>query len=278
MSASLTAYNIVVALKNQGVTSPYLGAFEKFCADSVGKKILRKIPPQLFLRLMERLFVPGMCKHFIARKKIIREQAEVAIAEGIKQIVTVGAGFDTLALTIAPLYPDCCFIEMDLPATQQQKTSALKQANILFPNNIFFHPCDLSHTSLTEELQRTGIFSPKAPAFFVFEGVLMYVPEQAVLHTFQQCAALNADNRILFGAMAHPDSDGSFFQRLTSELLGIFGENIRWVCPSEQMPIFLNKSNFIVEKSWKYQEMQENPCKNLPLEDENYYLARIKNV
>ena len=276
MTASLTAYNIVITLLNEGENSPYLNAFARFGADNIGKKLIRWLPASLHLKIMAIFFVPGMSAHFIARKKLIREQTEKAIANGIEQIVIVGAGFDILALTFAERHPNCRFMEMDLPGTQQQKQKALQLAGITLQKNTIFHPCDLSQSNLLEELKKIPSFSIQQPALFIFEGVLMYVPEAAVAETFRQIATLHNETLVLFGAMAKHDCEYTYLQRALSWLADSVGEVIYWVCPSTQMSQFMEQSGLSLREQWKYKEIQKSADQKIPEEDENYFLAGKK--
>src|SRR5258706_11942164 len=70
------------------------------------------------VRLAVRATIPGLLAHFMLRKRWIEEAARAALADGIGQLVVVGAGFDTLAARLAPEYPQAKFIELDHPATQ----------------------------------------------------------------------------------------------------------------------------------------------------------------
>src|SRR6267142_5510956 len=76
-------------------------------------------------RLAERATIPGLLAHFMLRKRWVEEAARAALADGIGQLVIVGAGFDTLAARLAPEFPKTKFIEVDHPATQHYKRLAL---------------------------------------------------------------------------------------------------------------------------------------------------------
>lgn len=277
MTASYTAYTIALTLRNLGHDSPFIRAFVAHGDDSAMKKLSRSLPPQLHLRLMERLFVPGMAMHYLGRKRLIREQVEKHLAMGMPQIVQIGAGFDELACVLSESHPNVTFIEMDLPATQQVKRHALSLAGIKTPPNLHFIPVDLSITSLPQALQLIHAFDASKPTLFLFEGVLMYVPETAVLETFKAIASLHSGNMVLFGAMAKPDSEGHLVQRIIASFLDFFGEKIRWVCPAGNMPAFLLSAGLQLQQQWEYAKIQEISGVLCDIEDEHYYLARTQN-
>src|SRR4051794_31802357 len=76
-------------------------------------------------RAIERATVPGLCLHFMLRKRWIEHAVRSALARGARRVVVIGAGYDTLALRLAREFPALRFTEVDHPATQAVKRAAL---------------------------------------------------------------------------------------------------------------------------------------------------------
>src|SRR3954463_10787428 len=56
-------------------------------------------------RAIERATVPGLCLHFMLRKRWIEHAVRSALARGARRVVVIGAGYDTLALRLAREFP-----------------------------------------------------------------------------------------------------------------------------------------------------------------------------
>lgn len=92
---------------------------------------------------VERAMVPGIIAHYLARKRWIERRVREALARGVRQVVLLGAGMDTLAARLHPEFPAVLFLELDHPATQAVKQSALDPVP-----NLQFQPVDLATGSL----------------------------------------------------------------------------------------------------------------------------------
>ena len=125
-----------------------------------GRKLLRRLdnPVQrLLLRIFERLTLPGMAFHYVLRKMYIEDCVRRAIEEGAKQVVILGAGFDTLSLGLSKEFNAIRFIEVDHPATAKDKNEALIE-QIKSTNNYYFAAVDFSRESLLDAYVRLSIF------------------------------------------------------------------------------------------------------------------------
>jgi methyltransferase (TIGR00027 family) len=118
----------------------------------------------------------------------------------IKQLVVVGAGYDTRAYRFRRILAERsirCF-ELDLPSLQPKKVAAMKRiakssAEDLGLSNVTFVPVDLSEPKprLHELVTAYGLDSSLA-SFFVWEGVVHYLPRSAVVSSLEfmhECSA-----------------------------------------------------------------------------------------
>jgi methyltransferase (TIGR00027 family) len=107
-------------------------------------------------------------------------------AEGIRQVVILGAGLDTRAARLAR--DGVQFYEVDHPATQADKRARLAKLDgypVAAPR---FVAVDFeSGADFVDELARAG-FDPAQPALIVWEGVVPYLTEAAVRATARRVA------------------------------------------------------------------------------------------
>jgi methyltransferase (TIGR00027 family) len=96
---------------------------------------------------------------------------------GTGQFVLLGAGFDTRALGL-PEKTGIKPFEVDMPDTQSIKRNLLEKAGI-DTSGVVFVPADFEKDDWFERLVAAG-FEPAKPAFFLWEGVTMYLDRQSV--------------------------------------------------------------------------------------------------
>lgn len=121
---------------------------------------------------------PFWVLHFAARSRFAEDAAEAAMSRGARQIVILGAGYDTYAYR-RPAHPNTRVFEVDLPATQSSKLQSLKRASIPIPVNLTFVSIDLEHESLADRLIEAG-FDPTLMSVFIWLGVVYYLTEETV--------------------------------------------------------------------------------------------------
>jgi methyltransferase (TIGR00027 family) len=127
-------------------------------------------------------------------------------ADGFQRVAIIGAGFDTLALRLASEFPHIEWMEIDHPATQRAKRSAL--GGELAPN-VRFVAVDLSVDPLPTEL-----FDDGRATLVIAEGVLMYLAPQAIDRLFEAVARLRMPARMVFSFMSKwPDGSAGFLPR-----------------------------------------------------------------
>lgn len=165
--------------------------------------LLRKRWFRALCHALQRATLPGISLHFALRKRALRDHARAAVDSGCSQVVVLGAGLDTLCIELRARYPALRCIEIDHPATQGVKRRALE----MDAHRIDFIAADLAHQPLSEVLRACPAFDRDAPTLFVAEGLLMYVPQDAVAGLFAQMAAAAPDSRVAF-TWLEPQADG----------------------------------------------------------------------
>lgn len=223
--------------------APELAA--RFLAASAPGKLrlfqrLSSSPLRHLLFGLEGLLLPGIQRHYAARKRFIEAAARDFIAAGGTQVVVIGAGLDTLAWRLARSLPEVLCVELDHPATQAEKGKAIDATT---PPNLRFAPADLGEVSLGEALERTGALDPGRPAFFILEGLTMYLSEEAVASALTACARYAAGTRVAW-TFLQPDPQGRLRFRsagggLIDAWLARKGEPFTWGIRPEEVPGFV---------------------------------------
>lgn len=88
---------------------------------------------------------------FGLRKRFVDDEVRAAIAGGVGQVLVVGAGYDTLALRLAPVHPALTFVEIDHPATHASKRAGMAALGAI-PSNLHLLGVDLGEVSLPQAL------------------------------------------------------------------------------------------------------------------------------
>jgi len=140
-------------------------------------KIVRQSWFRPIANLIERITIPGILLHYALRKKCIRELVRSAIANGVAQVVILGAGFDPLSSELQGEFPTALFWEIDHPATQRDKVRACSEIGT---ERVHFVAVDLSAAGLDSEALIGGGFDPAKRTFWIAEGLLMYFPADIV--------------------------------------------------------------------------------------------------
>lgn len=109
-----------------------------------------------------------------ARTQHIDARVDQAAAQGITQVVVLGAGFDSRAYRFRDSHPKLRFFEVDLPATINLKKKRVTRMLGALPGYVRYAPIDFNTQSLEKVLGWAGYDAAKK-TFFILEGVTMYV-------------------------------------------------------------------------------------------------------
>ena len=129
----------------------------------------------------ERL-APGVPGEVLGRTKYIDDCLKTRIDEGIRQLVILGAGYDSRAYRFDGLNPAVKVFEVDHPATQGVKMRRVQRLLGRLPDHVVFVPVDFEEEKLRHKLFDKGYDSNKK-TFFIWEGVTYYLTAKAVDET-----------------------------------------------------------------------------------------------
>jgi methyltransferase (TIGR00027 family) len=200
---------------------------------------------------LERAMVPGIMLHYLLRKRWIEDRVRACLAEGVDQIVILGAGFDTLALRLHREFPHVRFFEMDHPATQQVKRKASESRNMLGAN-IHFIAADLTQESWERALLSQSDFLDQADTLVIAEAVLMYLQPNDLDAIFKFLREhTDQHSRFLFTFM-EPTDDGKISFRNATRLLDAWlwwrGEPFTWGVRREALSSYLHERGFSLQQ------------------------------
>lgn len=206
-----------------------------------------------FGALAERLTVPGIQLHYALRKRRIESCARAALEEGTRQVLVLGAGFDTLALRLCESYPAARFIEIDHPATQRAKLETIADIDAATPApNLDFIPLDLTARGLEEAILSSVSFRAGERSLFIAEGVLMYLAPAEVDALFGAVSRLCAPASLFAFTFMEERDDGRPGFRNTSRLASLYlrlrGEPFRWGINREHLAGHLAPHGFRVRE------------------------------
>ena len=212
-----------------------------------------------------------------ARTKYMDQTLSQALAQGVQQVVLLGAGFDTRAHRFHAGHPQVRFFEVDLPVMVKIKQKLVGMRLCSSPPSLRYVPIDFETQQLAREMERAG-FKRDMKTVFLWEGVAMYLDAGAVSATLGYIAANSAPgSSVAFDYVlpqvverglkrANPD-DQVMAQRLRK-----IGEPLKWGIEHEKLGAFLEglgmslKSNLGPEEITKLYQTGSNgqPLGRLP--------------
>jgi methyltransferase (TIGR00027 family) len=144
------------------------------------------------LRIRERLRpeTAALRGQVVLRSRWAEDALDAALACGVRQLVVLAAGLDTLALRRGDLPADATVFEVDHPATQAWKRARLGRRPPAVPA-LRWVPVDFARASLAEALRDAGL-DPGRPLFASWLGCSYYLPPVALSRTLDELAAVAA--------------------------------------------------------------------------------------
>ena len=221
----------------------------------LGEKLLR-----IKTALMQKAVMPGFYLHFVLRKRSIENYVRQALQDSARQLIVIGAGFDTLSVRMSREFDDCTVIEIDHPATQIWKKKALERLNPK-SRNIHLLPLDLTQQSMRQALLDHKNYCPGKNSVFVAEGLTMYLNEKEVRETLNFIRENSAPgSRFIFTYMKERRRDDYQFtnaSRLADFWLKMKGEVFSWGLADGQLEPFLKHSGFHLMQCTTHKELRE---------------------
>jgi methyltransferase (TIGR00027 family) len=148
---------------------------------------------------------PGARTSAIARTRFIDDVVRRHVADGVAQVVVLGAGFDSRAHRMTELARATVF-EIDRPETQRTKTAVLGGRSPIA--RVRYLPVDFLRDDLGAALVAAG-WESAAGTLFVWEGVTNYLTREAVESVLEWIAATLGRAALVFTYVHAGLLDGS---------------------------------------------------------------------
>jgi len=145
-----------------------------------------------------------------ARTKHIDAVLSVALKDKVKQVVILGAGYDSRAYRFHTQAPSVKYFEVDLAATQADKKERVKQIFGKLPNWVRYVSIDFNTQKLADILKKAG-YNRQQKTLFIWEGVTMYINEEGIDETLRSIANNSAPgNSIVFDYFLRPVTEKDY--------------------------------------------------------------------
>lgn len=141
--------------------------------------------------------MPGSLGSILCRTRYIDDVLVRSLAEGLDQVVILGAGFDSRAYRI-PGMDQVQVFEVDLPGTRDLKAIRLQKVLGAVPEDVTLIGMDFDRQDLGDALRAAG-FQNGVRTLFIWEGVTQYISGEAVRNTLEFVAQVpGAGSAIVF--------------------------------------------------------------------------------
>ncbi len=211
------------------------------------------------------VWAPGAQEFLTIRARLSDDIAAEMAADGLDQIVLLGAGFDTMSLRIGQTLRNVTIFEVDHPSTQAVKCDAL--GRIGTPENLRFVAVDFERDDFVEKLSQAG-FAPDRLSLVVWMGVTYYLTAQAMSRALCQIHTLGrAGMRFAFDYMLKEVINGATRNdnalrkaRIASRL----GEPWLFGLDPAMVGDYLTAFNFKLLKDYDTEELRAKYCPERP--------------
>jgi methyltransferase (TIGR00027 family) len=204
-----------------------------------GPRMMRmsKQPWMIRLYQIQDLMMPGQFEAFGHRKIFMQQQVETAIKQGARQVLVVGAGFDTLCLRLAPQHSHVQFFEVDHPATSAAKARGVALEGQ--PTNMNQIAADLGERALSKVLSEDGRWQSSLPSVLLAEGLFQYLTDDEVRGLLGDAAACTSPGSRFAFTHAIPGE-----RRMLSVLTRLIAEPWKSAVRSEDLPEYVEQTGW----------------------------------
>lgn len=247
------------------ITDPYAALFLRY----PGLRFIARSRwlSQLLLWLFDKR-APGAVEFLTIRPRLVDELAVELAAQGLEQIIILGAGFDTMSLRIREQLQGITIFEVDHPATQAAKQTTI--ARFRAPANVRFVAVDFEHDDFAKKL-REAEFDPARQTLISWLGVTYYLTASAVARTLVQIASLSkGDTKFVFDYMLEEVIAGTSQNREAqnkARFVARLGEPWLFGLQPEALAAYLAPFGFQVIYNYTPEELQTKYCprRKLPM-------------
>ena len=194
------------------------------------------------------------------RTRFIDDALRAFAADGGRQVILLGAGYDSRALRLRAELPDLRFFEVDHPATAAVKRALLPE---LAQTSVRFVTWDFLNQPMAGLPDALGVqgHDRSRPTLTVWEGVTMYLYLPAIEATVAAVAAYSsAGSPLVFTYFDRERQLGrapSLRARALSRLVASVGEPLRFGWSRAKLPAWLAQHAFTLQRDVDSAELSQ---------------------
>jgi methyltransferase (TIGR00027 family) len=158
-------------------------AHERICYDPYARQMVSDALYH-FVKFFDRLGYsekrgPGVMGGLVVRERYIDDYLRSGLAQGVQQVVVLGAGYDARAYRFEGFQRGVKVFEVDHPATQQAKLKRLQKIFGSVPSYVIYVPIDFNTQTLEQRLRECG-YDEQQKTLFIWQGVTQYLTPEGV--------------------------------------------------------------------------------------------------
>jgi len=150
----------------------------------------------------------GVFNEIVLRTRYIDDYIMNRTDGELRQIVILGAGYDSRAYRLDGLKDKVRVFEVDHPSTQKLKIEKLKEIPGILLDRVIYVPVDFQSEKLDRKLSESG-YDNKLNSIFILEGVTMYLTAEAVDETLAFITKNSGSGTsVIFNYLVEPVGEG----------------------------------------------------------------------
>jgi methyltransferase (TIGR00027 family) len=256
---------------------------ERVCYDPYAKYFLDGIYRTASISFLRKVFVyfgeravPGAHGFVVSRTRYIDDYLQHCIEDGMKQLVILGAGYDSRAYRFDRLKGEVKVFEVDHQSTQRLKINRLLKVLNKLPKYVIYVAIDFDRENLADKLLESE-YDRNLKTLFIWEGVTAYLTSQAVDDTLA-FVTNNAGrgSSIIFDYLLKSVVDGTCEMEGVNEILKTVarrGEPYVFGIEEGTIEDFLKKRGF-----YQIENVDGQYLKNTYFNDTNRKVALYNNI
>jgi methyltransferase (TIGR00027 family) len=167
--------------------------------DDFAQRLIGISDPNQLLEGLRRWSTPSparVCAYFALRHRFAEDRLQQALERGVRQIILLGAGLDSLALRRPTLATEVRLVEVDHPDSQRWKLARMEELSLETPSVVYV-PIDFGKESLEVRLAGSGVKLDQ-PTYFSWLGVTQYIDRAACDATWGLIATRPRGSEVVF--------------------------------------------------------------------------------
>lgn len=219
--------------------------------------------PEKVVELSETVeqMLPGAYHFHNARTMYIDSLLRKQLNDGVKQIVLLGAGYDSRAYRFGSSASNVRFFEVDLPELQQDKKDKVTKLLGSLPRNVTYVPIDFNIQRLGDALSATE-YDNTVRSFFNWEGVSYYLTADGVDTTLSSVSQTSPPgSTIVFDYMPQSMIQGTldyYGARESRAYMDQLGESFKFGIEDGGIVRFLSQRGFSVLSDFGPKDLEDN--------------------